>query len=322
MTSVTSPTVTSTQNRSATHRVISPRVLYFGTPVVLVSTENPDGTFNLAPMSSAWWVGTTCMLGLDETSATTLNLRRTGEVVLNLPDATMAGPVNQLALTTGTPVVPPHKIAKNYVYVADKFSHAKLSPVESDLVRPPWVAECPLALEGSVSEVRPFGGADSGLVSVEVEVLRTHARHDMLVHGSDRHIDPERWDPLLMKFTHLYGFSSRLESSVLAKGWQIPEPTPGPITGPPTEWAPVYEGVAKAVVAETAAVSKWHLQTGAELPEHDHERVEHILVRRGCWALSNGRILREGDVLTTDVGNTHGGTALSDTELWAVEVHQ
>jgi len=302
--------------------VITPRVLYFGTPVVLVSTENPDGSFNLAPMSSAWWVGSTCLLGLDETSATTLNLRRTGEVVLNLPDASMAGPVNRLALTTGAPLVPPHKVAKNYLHVADKFRHARLTPIESDVVRPPWVGECPIALEGTVREVRPIGGTRSGLVSIEVEVLRTHARYDMLVDGSDRHIDPERWDPLLMKFTHLYGYTSRLESSVLAKGWQIPEPSPRSTENPSVEWAPAYDGVAQAVVAETAAVSRWHLLAGAELPEHDHERLEHILVRRGVWRLNDGLVLRTGDVLTTGAGSSHGGTALSDTELWAVEVRR
>lgn len=35
------------------HTVIEPNILYFGTPVVLISTENADGTPNLAPMSSA-----------------------------------------------------------------------------------------------------------------------------------------------------------------------------------------------------------------------------------------------------------------------------
>ncbi len=35
------------------HVTITPSILYFGTPVVLISTENLDGTPNLAPMSSA-----------------------------------------------------------------------------------------------------------------------------------------------------------------------------------------------------------------------------------------------------------------------------
>ena len=45
------------------HSIIDPAILYFGTPVVLVSSINPDGTPNLAPMSSAWWLGRSCMLG-------------------------------------------------------------------------------------------------------------------------------------------------------------------------------------------------------------------------------------------------------------------
>jgi flavin reductase (DIM6/NTAB) family NADH-FMN oxidoreductase RutF len=39
---------------SADHVTITPSILYFGTPVVLLSTQNEDGSFNLAPMSSAW----------------------------------------------------------------------------------------------------------------------------------------------------------------------------------------------------------------------------------------------------------------------------
>jgi flavin reductase (DIM6/NTAB) family NADH-FMN oxidoreductase RutF len=32
------------------HRSIEPAILYVGTPVVLVSSINPDGSANLAPM--------------------------------------------------------------------------------------------------------------------------------------------------------------------------------------------------------------------------------------------------------------------------------
>ncbi len=36
------------------HIKSEPAILYFGTPVVLVSTVSEDGSYNLAPMSSAW----------------------------------------------------------------------------------------------------------------------------------------------------------------------------------------------------------------------------------------------------------------------------
>ena len=66
------------------HRTIDPAILYFGTPVVLVSTQNEDGSPNLAPMSSAWWLGSSCMLGFGARSHTPANLLRTGECVLCL----------------------------------------------------------------------------------------------------------------------------------------------------------------------------------------------------------------------------------------------
>lgn len=52
-------------------QAIEPAILYAGTPVFLISTLNEDGSANLAPMSSAWWLGWSCMLGLDATSQTT-----------------------------------------------------------------------------------------------------------------------------------------------------------------------------------------------------------------------------------------------------------
>src|SRR5262249_33768200 len=59
------------------HVTIEPAIHYFGTPVVLISTLNPDGGANLAPMSSAWWLRDRCLLGLDPTSRTVENLLRT-----------------------------------------------------------------------------------------------------------------------------------------------------------------------------------------------------------------------------------------------------
>ena len=66
------------------HTVIDPAILYFGTPVVLVSSTNANGSSNLAPMSSAWWLGHSCMLGFGTRTQTPQNVQRTGEFVLNI----------------------------------------------------------------------------------------------------------------------------------------------------------------------------------------------------------------------------------------------
>jgi hypothetical protein len=72
------------------HRNVDLKVLYFGTPVVLISTRNPDRTPNLAPMSSAWWLGDQAMLGMNTGAQTTRNLLRERQCVLNLPSPDLA----------------------------------------------------------------------------------------------------------------------------------------------------------------------------------------------------------------------------------------
>ena len=105
---------------SVSHQ-IEPAIFYFGTPVALIGSTNDDGSFNLAPMSSAWWVGWRCMLGLAANSKTTENMIRSGECVLNLPSAALVGAVDRLARTTGADPVPPGKIMRGYRHARDKF---------------------------------------------------------------------------------------------------------------------------------------------------------------------------------------------------------
>jgi len=62
-----------------THARIEPGILYLGTPVVLISTLNEDGSANLAPMSSAFWLGWRAVLGLAARSKTAQNMVRTRE---------------------------------------------------------------------------------------------------------------------------------------------------------------------------------------------------------------------------------------------------
>ena len=113
------------------HRMIEPAISYFGTPVVLVTTENEDGSTNVAPMSSAWWLGWSCMLGFGARSKTPANILRTGECVLNLPSVDQVDAVDRLARTTGSNPVPPHKVAMGYRYEPDKLGYR---PADADAV--------------------------------------------------------------------------------------------------------------------------------------------------------------------------------------------
>ena len=201
------------------HKVVRPKALYFGTPVVLVGSVNEDGATNLAPMSSAWWIGRSCMLGLDVTSKTTENLIRDGDCVLNLASADMARAVDRLALTTGSKRLPGHKAKKGFRYEPDKFSAAGLSPMPSDLVRAQRVAECGIQLEAKVAEMHAFGAPYAECYAIEVSIVRTHVAEWLLVPGKEDHIDPVRWDPLIMKFTEFFGGAKNVHPSSLARGW-------------------------------------------------------------------------------------------------------
>jgi flavin reductase (DIM6/NTAB) family NADH-FMN oxidoreductase RutF len=201
------------------HKTIEPTILYFGTPVAIISTLNPDGSPNLAPMSSAWWLGWSCMLGLGQMGQTSDNLIRTRECVINLPSQDLVTHVDRLALTTGKDPVPEKKRQWGYRYEPDKFETAGLTAMESETVAPPRVRECPVQMEGIVHDYRPFGKNVSAN-AFEVHITRLHVEETLLVNngaGARPHIDPERWRPLIMSFCRFFGMGGEVHPSRLAE---------------------------------------------------------------------------------------------------------
>lgn len=219
------------------HTVIDPAILYFGTPVVLVSSTNEDGSPNLAPMSSAWWLGQSCLLGFGARSKTPQNILRTGECVLNLPSVHQVGAVDRLARRTGSNPVPPHKRKMGYLHEADKFGVAGLTPVPSHLVAPPRVEECPIQLEAVLEEVYPMAENDpqrrGHLIALETQVRRVHVDEGVRMEGYSDRIDPVKWRPLIMSFCQFFGLGQMVHPSQLA---EIPESAyrpPAPSVTPP-----------------------------------------------------------------------------------------
>jgi flavin reductase (DIM6/NTAB) family NADH-FMN oxidoreductase RutF len=194
---------------SIDHVTITPSILYFGTPVVLLSTENEDGTFNLAPMSSAWALGQVMVLGIGVEGQTARNLRCRPELVINLPAPAQWSAVERLAPLTGRSPVPVDKRG-TFRFEPDKFAAAGLRPEPSELVRPPRVAECPLQMEARAARVQP--DVSGGFLIVEAQVLKVHADPRIVVPGS-QHIDPAMWSPLIYNFRHYYGLGAELGHS-------------------------------------------------------------------------------------------------------------
>ena len=203
------------------HQTIDPAILYWGSAVIIISTTNPDGTTNLAPMSSAWWLGQRCMLGLAAQSQTTINLQRTKQCVLNLPSDAMVAQINALAKTTGREDMSPFKTAAGYRYVKDKFEVAQLTPLVSEMVEPLRVEECSVHMEAELVAVNEMSRDEESrrgfFLGLEVKILRVHADQRILRAGEPDRVDADRWRPLMTVFQHLYGLSGRLQPSRLAE---------------------------------------------------------------------------------------------------------
>ncbi len=206
------------------HKRSEPEILYFGTPVVLISTCNEDGTYNIAPISSVFWLGWRCVIGISAYSKTTENIRRNGSCVINLPSENEVSAVNRLALTTGSNPVPPGKKLKGYQYVHDKFLLAGLHAVSSETIPAPRILECPVQMEAKLEAIHGIGENDEkirgNIVTIEFRILRVHLEESILFDGSDHRVNPDKWKPLIMSFQKFYSTGAQVLPSKLA---EIPE---------------------------------------------------------------------------------------------------
>jgi flavin reductase (DIM6/NTAB) family NADH-FMN oxidoreductase RutF len=151
-------------------------------PIAFVSTRSSEGQNNLAPFSFFTAVTskppTICfapaLRGKDAGKKDTLRyIEETGEFVVNVVTEDIAVQMNE---TAGD--FPPE---------VDEFEYAGLTPVPSQLVKPPRVKESPINMECKLYKIVPVGPAEAGggaLVIGEV----------VLFHVSDTLIDNFRID--------------------------------------------------------------------------------------------------------------------------------
>jgi flavin reductase (DIM6/NTAB) family NADH-FMN oxidoreductase RutF len=202
------------------HQTIYPPILYFGTPVVLIGSTNPDGSPNVAPISSAWWLGWNCVLGFGSHSQTPQNILRTGHCTINLPSESQVAYVDRLARLTASNPVPPRKQTMGYTHCSNKFSASGLTHLPAQVVTAPLVRECPIQMEAELSAPHPLTPEAGNLIALELRVLRVHAHPEILRRSDRNRIDPDLWRPLIMSFCNFYGLSGQVHPSRLS---EIPE---------------------------------------------------------------------------------------------------
>jgi flavin reductase (DIM6/NTAB) family NADH-FMN oxidoreductase RutF len=186
--------------------VIAPSILYFGTPITLISTVNALGEANISPISSSWALGDRVVLGFSLDAQGFLNLEQNRECVINVASSETLDGIGKIADTTGRN--PPSSVGREYRFEPDKFALGGFTKLESELVKPPRIAECKLQLEAKVLAVHRLAG-DCGCAAIETQVVRVHAHPDIVVTGTN-HIDPQKWHPLFYVFRHYFSTGERL----------------------------------------------------------------------------------------------------------------
>lgn len=151
-------------------------------PIAFVSTAAADGRFNVAPFS--YFVAITNrppLLGISMNARaggpkdTLRNLRETGDFVVNVVSEPMA---ERMVQSSG-----------DWPADVDEFQLTGLTPLASDLVRAPRVAESPVSLECRLHREIPLGDA----TFVVGEIVRAHVADVVLTDGR---VDPVKLAPL------------------------------------------------------------------------------------------------------------------------------
>lgn len=196
------------------HISITPKILYYGTPVILLNTLNEDGSTNISPISSSWALGDNIILGIGQGGKAMENLQRHKECVLNIPDYSLWRQVEAIALFTGKNPVPEGKQKLGFSYKKDKFHAGELTEQASHKVKPSRINECPIQIEAEVKNIRipeydPFFGI------IETKALKVHVLEELVI--GDHHIDPEKWNPLIYNFRHYFGLGNQLGKTYRAE---------------------------------------------------------------------------------------------------------
>jgi len=152
-------------------------------PIAFVSTTSPGGINNLAPFSffnavcGDPPVVLFCPVWRDPMKDTLANVRDTREFVVNIVNEDIVEQMNVCSAEFPANV--------------DEFAMSGLTPIPSDIVRAPRVAESPVSMECTLLQVVEISGRPLGGNIVIGEVVRFHV-DDRVVDAGSYRIDAEK----------------------------------------------------------------------------------------------------------------------------------
>lgn len=144
-------------------------------PICFASTIDKDGVKNLAPFSFFNVFSSNPPIAVfspansgrtGKPKDTLLNVKEVPEVVINIVNYDV---VHQMSLSSSP-----------YPKGVDEFIKSGLTPVESEMVKPFRVKECPIQMECKVTEVKALGEGGGAGNLVICEILKIHIADEVL----------------------------------------------------------------------------------------------------------------------------------------------
>ncbi len=156
-----------TEKRKTERQSFAPGALTAPLPPVLVTVGDMDE----ANIITIAWTGILATIppktyiSVRPTRHSYKMLKERGEFVINLPSASLAKQVDYAGIYTGAKV--------------DKFEKCGFTKVDSKELEAPTIAECPIALECSITDILPMGSHDVFLA----DIVSVSCREDILEDG-------------------------------------------------------------------------------------------------------------------------------------------
>lgn len=186
------------------HKKINFESLYYGFPVILLTTIDNEGVTNITPISSSWVLGNNIVIGLGTQSKSFENLKLIPEAVLNLPDKSLYKKVEKIAPYTGNRHINNKQSAVAYEYSNNKFFTGDFTPEKSINVRPEKIKESSIQIETKLIKIN----SRDWYAIIELEVISVYAFENLITNST--YIDPDKWHPLIYNFRKYYGLSKSI----------------------------------------------------------------------------------------------------------------
>jgi flavin reductase (DIM6/NTAB) family NADH-FMN oxidoreductase RutF len=146
-------------------------------PIAFVSTIGEDGIFNLAPFSTFAGISVeppiVCFSVVSRRDGqkkdTLKNIEFSKDFVINVVNETLAQAMNQTSAS--------------YPSFVDEFKEVGLTPVKSDMVQAPRVAESPINMECKLRQILEFGKSPGGSHLIIGEVVLVHLWDGLVIDG-------------------------------------------------------------------------------------------------------------------------------------------